>query len=515
MKPNTVTRAIQDQVEANRSGMGHAETFAGHRARLTQEIAARAPAGGKGRLCLLGAGNAFDVDLDALAARFNEIHLVDIDGAALEGARSRVLPGARGQLHLHAPVDISGSWDRLGEWVRRETQVDSWRAEVAPAAARVVAALPGPFDVVVSCCMLTQLQLALLQEIGDRHPAFESLRGLMNAVHVRVITGLLAPSGRGLLVTDLTTDETYPLDVVGPDADLQKLMADLVSVGNVIHAAHPGLLSAEIRRDPVLAAAFNVRFPVGPWLWHNGPERIFLVYGMEISSKAGEAQTRDKTDNKTTGEKMAKAPAMEPGSSEMPAGTPAAATAGTRLGGEPLGIVEMDNVIPKLYEDLIEAEANSLGWYFHAESARPNLGFAENYGGFYHMSYDGLADNPVGSAINAVLVPLLFIFCDKAKIPFNNLIRVRLGMFAKTPIDVEYHNPHVDFYVPHNVALYYVNDSDGDTVVFNETSDQIDLEQSARHANEKKFTQLKRISPKKGRMMAFDGRHYHASMHPM
>jgi hypothetical protein len=493
MKPNTVTRTIQEQVETNRIGLDYQDTYAGHRDRLTAEIVARASAGAptfagespaaRGRLCLLGAGNAFDVDLETLADHFDELHLVDIDAEALARVSERASGAVRAKLRLHAAVDVSGSWEWLAEWARRPNPAVSILPELGPAVARVVAALPGPFDVVVSCCMLTQLQLVVLEKLGDRHPAFEPLRALTNAVHVRVMAGLLAASGRGLLVTDLTSDATYPLDAIDADADLSKLMAELVSVGNVMHSAHPGLLSAEIRRDPVLSKQFEVRFPVGPWLWHNGPHRIFLVYGLELRRRAPAA---------------GRSPLISSVS-----------------GGTHVNIVEMDNIIPKLYEDMIEAEANALGWYFHPESARPGLEFKENYGGFFHMAYDGQAPNPVGSAINAILVPLLFIFCDKAKLDFNALVRVRLGMFTRSPVDVRFHNPHVDFYAPHRVALYYVNDSDGDTVVFNETSDDITLEQSVRHANENKFTEAKRIAPKKGRMVAFDGKHYHSSMHPL
>ena len=62
-------------------------------------------------------------------------------------------------------------------------------------------------------------------------------------------------------------------------------MKDLLYVGNVIHAAHPGLLSAEIRRDPELKSRYAVGAPVGPWLWHNGPTMSYLVYALEITSK--------------------------------------------------------------------------------------------------------------------------------------------------------------------------------------------------------------------------------------
>ena len=130
------------------------------------------------------------------------------------------------------------------------------------------------------------------------------------------------------------------------------------------------------------------------------------------------------------------------------------------------------------------------------------------------MAFDAASPTPVSSAINALLVPLLFVACDKANLKFNGLIRIRLGMFPETPVDVPYHNPHVDFYEPHIVGLYYVNDSDGDTVIFKETFDHLTVEQSVRLANERGFTELARVSPKKGRMAFFDGKHYHASMHP-
>lgn len=177
-------------------------------------------------------------------------------------------------------------------------------------------------------------------------------------------------------------------------------------------------------------------------------------------------------------------------------------------------LVQIEDVIPKLYQDQLEAETAALGWFFHKESARPGLNFSSSYGGFFHMAFDAASPTPVASPINALLIPLLFVSCDKAAVEFNNLVRIRLGMFPQTPIDVPYHNPHVDFYQPHIVGLYYVNDSDGDTVVFNETFDDLNVEQSARYANEGKFTELARISPKKGTMVFFDGKHYHASMHP-
>jgi hypothetical protein len=284
-----ILKALAEQVASNRSAAGHEAWFAGHRARLTREIEVRAPPGGHGRLCLLGVGNANDVDLVALAPAFSEIHLVDIDREAVERVLARLPDDLRARFFAHAPFDVSGVFDRLDAWSTATPPVAAIDREASDAVARVCGGLPGPFDVVVSCCLLTQLQLVLLQVVGDQHPRFEELRAVLGRIHVRALARLLSPNGVALLVTDLTTNRTYPLDALPAGADLGALMQDLLHVGNVIHAAHPGLLSAEIRRSPELKAAFAVRFPIGPWLWRNGPDDTYLVYALEITARPASA----------------------------------------------------------------------------------------------------------------------------------------------------------------------------------------------------------------------------------
>jgi SAM-dependent methyltransferase len=281
-----ITKAVAEQVASNRSAAGQESWFRGHRVRLTREIESRAPGDGRGRLCLLGIGNGNDVDLAAVAGKFAEVHLVDLDPEAVARALARLPGNVRDKFVVHAPVDLSGVFDRLEGWTHSPPDTVTIARESAEAVARVVGALPGPFDVVVSCCLLTQLQLVLLQVVGDQHPRFDALRAAISRIHVHSLARLLRPGGVALLVTDLVTNQTYPLDGLQDDADLTALMTDLLHVGNIIQAAHPGRLSAEIRRNPELKAAFSTRFPVGPWLWHNRPEHTFLVYGLEISARA-------------------------------------------------------------------------------------------------------------------------------------------------------------------------------------------------------------------------------------
>jgi hypothetical protein len=59
--------------------------------------------------------------------------------------------------------------------------------------------------------------------------------------------------------------------------------------------------------------------------------------------------------------------------------------------------------------------------------------------------------------------------------------------------------PHVDNNKKHYVVIYYVNDCDGDTVFFKDF-------------NSGKI--IKKVSPKKGRFLLFDGSNYHGGMPP-
>ena len=183
-----------------------------------------------------------------------------------------------------------------------------------------------------------------------------------------------------------------------------------------------------------------------------------------------------------------------------------------------MNIIEIPDTIPKLYQDQIETElaSNRFTWCFHDEAAHSASRFKETFSGFSHTAYltevDGRA--PIQSPVSPLLLPILFLFCEKAGLEYNVLLRIRVGLFPKNKLQVKHHNPHVDFSQPHHTAVYYVNDSDGDTVVFKETVNDVPVSQAARFSNDNKFRIGARISPAKGKMVAFDGLHYHASTHP-
>jgi hypothetical protein len=88
--------------------------------------------------------------------------------------------------------------------------------------------------------------------------------------------------------------------------------------------------------------------------------------------------------------------------------------------------------------------------------------------------------------------------------------RVRGGLFVNSGKN-KLHAPHVDFHVPHYTFLYYVNDSDGDTFIFNE---KVNPAMGENQNYPDKFTLLERVSPKKGDAILFNGLHYHSSSTP-
>jgi hypothetical protein len=88
---------------------------------------------------------------------------------------------------------------------------------------------------------------------------------------------------------------------------------------------------------------------------------------------------------------------------------------------------------------------------------------------------------------------VLNIFLNKTNYSFKSLTRSKanLQLVSKTT-DALHTTPHIDSNKDHKVLIYYVNDCDGDTFIFQ--NDEVE-----------------RISPKKGRFVLFDGSYYHAA----
>ena len=104
-------------------------------------------------------------------------------------------------------------------------------------------------------------------------------------------------------------------------------------------------------------------------------------------------------------------------------------------------------------------------------------------------------------------MPLAHICCSKINVEIETIYYGR--SFLQVPLQDKsgLSNPHIDITnFDHLVCLYYVFDSDGDTVVFKE---KFNLYKN------QKLSISKRIKPKKEKVINFNGFHWHTSCNPL
>jgi len=115
---------------------------------------------------------------------------------------------------------------------------------------------------------------------------------------------------------------------------------------------------------------------------------------------------------------------------------------------------------------------------------------------FVHSIVDG--DNINCTKTGPVVAKMLMQFSERANFSIENIYRVKANLQLRDGNlkKEQYNSVHWDNDGPHWGMIYYVNDTDGDTLFFN--SNEI----------------IDRVSPKKGRILLFDGSILHASQLP-
>lgn len=94
-------------------------------------------------------------------------------------------------------------------------------------------------------------------------------------------------------------------------------------------------------------------------------------------------------------------------------------------------------------------------------------------------------------------------FLNKYNIGCSRIVRAKLNLVTSLQSKL-YQSPHVDLMFPHSVFLYYVNDSDGDTILFNEKY----------NGTKQELTIAESVTPEMGKAIFFDGLTYHAPKAP-
>ena len=141
-------------------------------------------------------------------------------------------------------------------------------------------------------------------------------------------------------------------------------------------------------------------------------------------------------------------------------------------------------------------------WYFIPDITY-NDGLA-NQGrcGFAHYFAD--EDDGIISEFHPLFLKLIHNSCKKINLKEVDVIQAR--SFLQLPSNISYEevdDPHIDLIdTDHFVMLYYVCDSDGDTIIYNERE------------KSESYTIKKKVRPKRGRVVLFDGRLYHTAEQP-
>tara|TARA_B110000503_G_scaffold89598_1_gene135634 strand:- start:8980 stop:9573 length:594 start_codon:yes stop_codon:yes gene_type:complete len=174
-------------------------------------------------------------------------------------------------------------------------------------------------------------------------------------------------------------------------------------------------------------------------------------------------------------------------------------------------IIEIENIIPKSYQKFILDKVTSLQfpWYFNPNlvSNEDDLKLSNNIQGFNHFVFE---EQKQVSPFFDSIYPLYLNIIDQTSIKFNILERMRFNLtYPNKESTLPWHMPHIDSMYPHYNAIYYVNDSDGDTVIFNETNK--DYSDDFEFMKENNFTVKHRVTPKQGKVVIFPGHYYHSS----
>jgi hypothetical protein len=174
-------------------------------------------------------------------------------------------------------------------------------------------------------------------------------------------------------------------------------------------------------------------------------------------------------------------------------------------------VVVIDRAVPSTIQDMLEnvALGDQINW-FRSKHATYNHGRAPAFPvtpdsldaqQFTHLIYE--LTKPV-SPLFPTLLPVI------TAIPYTikQLIRIKINLCIYMHTDnADAHGmPHVDFTEikePLISAIYYVNDSTGDTVIFNQ-----------RYGQKEPLTVRTRVTPRKGRLVVFDGSLLHAGNTP-
>lgn len=121
--------------------------------------------------------------------------------------------------------------------------------------------------------------------------------------------------------------------------------------------------------------------------------------------------------------------------------------------------------------------------------------------------------------INTEILKLIDVITENTMLKINEkfLQKYRIKINKTFPSEIELKDEHkllhVDRNESHIVVIYYINDSDGDTLIYEDINDK-HLNKLGKKINFENFKLIKNITPKKGRVVVFNGDLWHYGKYP-
>ena len=178
-----------------------------------------------------------------------------------------------------------------------------------------------------------------------------------------------------------------------------------------------------------------------------------------------------------------------------------------------------DDAFPAALFKIIQSailDHQAMAWYYttHTAYAAGDVDRDDIYqGSFFHLFMDNRRHN---SYLSQTLEACLIYTAEGVGVSVDHVSRIRGGFIPVTPKPV-IHNPHVDMEANTlHTALLYVNESDGDTMIYDAIYDRkCGIPSYEHYKNIKDDIKVAfKVEPKPNRLVIFDSNIYHASTSP-
>jgi hypothetical protein len=168
-------------------------------------------------------------------------------------------------------------------------------------------------------------------------------------------------------------------------------------------------------------------------------------------------------------------------------------------------IIIVDDIVPKSYQEKIKRTmfSNRFAWFYIDDVT---------YGdrkGSPAANHIFVRESEINSPHFDLIDILSHVGAEQVGIPFGRVEAARA--FLQYPLSetsrADKVDPlHVDIKQKHLVVLYYVVDSDGDTIIVDK--------KDTNSLNYEDYEVLHRVTPKQGRAVIFDGSYWHTAEQP-